>query len=238
VIVHANFTSDNGFRGSPGELVEALASVVSEQGNLLMVSIPFRGSAYDHLLQNKSFNVRKTISMMGLVTETFRRRKDTLRSLHPTHPVLARGKDAQWFVEGHEGALFPCGPGSPFEKLHQRKGKILFFDVSFGAITFFHYVEDLLKDRLPFPVYDDRLFHATVIDAQGGTRTMPTRTFNPAIPRRADKLERAMVQAGKVKSGRIGNSRFILVSCDDVVSSFTEMVGAGNYPYDVEGQHS
>src|SRR5919198_4840519 len=48
LMVHSNFEPDSGFVGSPQDLVNALADVVA-QGNLVMVSIPFRGAAYDYL---------------------------------------------------------------------------------------------------------------------------------------------------------------------------------------------
>jgi len=233
LLVHSNFKPDSGFEGAPLDLVNALAELVGEKGNLLMVSIPFRGAAYDYLALNKPFHVNKTISMMGLITEMFRRRAGTLRSLHPTHPVLAFGKDAQSLVADHERCLYPCGPGSPFDKFRQLKGKILFFDVSFGAITFFHYVEDLLKDRLPFPVYDDRLFSVSAVDSKGEKRTIQSYTFNKDIPRSAEKLEAEMLRQGKILRGKIGNSRFLLVTAEDVVTCQTAMVEAGNYPYDL-----
>src|SRR5687767_4439833 len=140
LLVHSNFEPLSGFTGTPMDVVNAFAGLVGEKGNLLMVSIPFRGSAYDYLAQGKVFDVRKTLSMMGLITEMFRRRPGTLRSLHPTHPVLAAGKDAAWIVADHENCRYPCGPGSPFEKFRTLGGKILFYDVGFGSITFFHYV--------------------------------------------------------------------------------------------------
>ena len=233
LLVHVNFEPDSGFRGAPLDLVNALVALVGTHGNLMMVSIPFRGAAYDYLLQGKVFNVRKTISMMGLVTELFRRREGTLRSLHPTHPVLAFGKDAAWLTADHDKCLFPCGAGSPFDKFRQLRGKILFFDVGFEAVTFFHYVEDVLKDRLPFPVYDEKLFSVQAVDAGGQTRTIQTYTFNKQIPRRADKLEAEMVRQRKLRPGRIGNSRFILTSAEDVVTCQTAMVEARNYPYNL-----
>jgi aminoglycoside N3'-acetyltransferase len=113
------------------------------------------------------------------------------------------------------------------------KGKILFFDVPFGAITFFHYVEDLLKDRLPFPVYDDRLFSVSAVDSKGEKRTIQSYTFNKDIPRNAEKLEAEMLRQGKILRGKIGNSRFLLVTAEDVVTCQTAMVEAGNYPYDL-----
>lgn len=233
LLVHSNFEPHSGFRGTPQDLVNALAELVGDKGNLLMVSIPFRGSSYDHLMLNKVFDVRKTLSMMGLVTEIFRRKKGTLRSLHPTHPVLAYGKDAAGLVEGHEKCLYPCGPGSPFDKFRAARGKILFFDVGFGSITFFHYVEHLLQAQAPRPVYDERLFEATVVDAMGEKVTVRTYAFNKALVRNAQKLEAEMLRAGKIKNGRVGNSRMLLVFAEDVVECQSAMVAAGNHPYDV-----
>ncbi len=233
LMVHSNFEPDSGFQGTPLDLANALAELVGERGNLLMVSLPFRGAAYDYLALGKTFNLKKTISMMGLVTEMFRRREGTLRSLHPTHPVLAHGRDAEWLVAGHEHCLYPCGAGSPFEKFHQLKGKILFFDVSFGSITFFHYVEDLLKERFPLPVYSDRLFSVPAVDANGENRVIKTYAFNSDVRRVADRLEVEMSRRGKIRHGRVGNSRFCLVTAEDVVHCFRAMVEAGNWPLEL-----
>ena len=230
LLVHSNFEPLSGFRGTPMDVVDTLANFVGQRGNLLMVSIPFRGSAYDYLAQGKVFNVRKTLSMMGLITEMFRRRPGTRRSLHPTHPVLALGNDAEWLVAGHEACRFPCGPGSPFEKFHSLNGKILFFDVGFGSITFFHYVEHRTQAHLPFPVYDDRLFDAPVVDEAGTPSTVHTQAYS-RIGRDADRLETAMRRGGRVRETRVGNSRLLLVTAADVVASQTTMVQAGDYPY-------
>lgn len=233
LLVHANFEPTSGFQGTPLDLVNALVDLVGEKGNLLMVSIPFRGSAYDYLEQDKVFNVKKTMSMMGLVTEMFRRRPGTLRSVHPTHAVLAVGKDAEELVAGHEDCLQPCGRGTPYDKFRKLHGKILFFDVGFGAITFFHHVEDLLQDRVPFDIYDERRFTVRAVDADGNERTIETVTFNPSLKRAAEKLEAVMAREGKIRKGRVGNSRWLLVSADDVVASHTAMVEAGDYPYNL-----
>jgi aminoglycoside N3'-acetyltransferase len=233
LMVHANFEPDSGFEGTPTDLVTALVDLVGKNGNLMMVSIPFRGSAYDYLLQNKPFHIKKTVSMMGLVTEMFRRKSGTVRSLHPTHPVLVYGKDSAWTAADHATCLFPCGIGTPFDKFLQLKGKILFFDVGFGAITFFHYVEDRVKDKLPFPVYYDQKFSITVIGEKEDPQVVHTYAFTKGVVRDAKKLEEEMARQGKIVRRRVGNSRLILVNAEDVVSVFTAMVESGNYPYAV-----
>ena len=233
LLVHINYEADSGFRGSPSDLVEALVGLVGERGNLLMVSIPFQGSAYDYLDRGKVFDVRKTISMMGLVTEMFRRREGTRRSLHPTHPVLAVGKDAEWIVADHDGCDSACGTGTPFDKFRQLHGKILFFDVGFGAITFFHHTEDQLKDRVPFAIYDERRFDVRVKDWNGVEKVVHTTTFSRSLKRAAHKLEAEMTRQGKIRAGRLGNSRYLLVNAEDAFACHAAMVDAGNYPYDL-----
>ena len=231
VLVHANFEPDSGFQGTPSDFVEAFVGLLGKKGNLMMVSIPFRGSAYDYLSQDKTFHVKRTMSMMGLVTEIFRRRDGTARSVHPTHPVLAFGKDSAWITDAHDVCIFPCGSGTPFEKLRQLKGKILFFDVGFGAITFFHYVEDLLKDHLTRPVYEDRVFSSGVVGRDGVRREMQTYAFTKGVLRDTATLEREMMRKGKVTVGKVGHSRLLLVTAEDVVSIMTDMVEKGWMPY-------
>ena len=59
LLVHSNFNPDSGFKGAPLDVVNALIELVGAEGNLLMVSIPFRGSSYDYLVTNKPFYIKK-----------------------------------------------------------------------------------------------------------------------------------------------------------------------------------
>ena len=236
VMVHANFPADTGFQGAPADMVEALLDAVGDSGNLLMMSIPFRGSAYDYLEKDKLFDAAKTVSMVGLVTEMFRRRPGTLRSLHPTHPVLAHGPDAATMVAHHESTVYPCGRGSPFDDLRERQGKLLFVDVSFGAITFFHHLEDLFKDKLSVPVYEERLFEARVRDADGREHIVPTLAFNRQAARNTDILEEELGNAGALAQGKIGSTSLLLVGCESVVNAMSTLIDRGDQPVTVAEQ--
>lgn len=231
--VHANFKPDSGFSGKPEDAVQALMDLVGKEGNLLMVSIPFRGTAYDYLMKNKPFRVNKTISMMGLITEVFRRKPDVRRSFHPTHPILVFGKNSEHLVADHEKSLYPCGPDTPFGKFREMNGKILFYDVGFGAITFFHYVEHLLQDKLPFPVYHQDTFDVTGFDKDDQEQRITTYAFDRQYVRNAGKLEAEMDRRKKLVRAKVGNSNLILVNAEDVVSCMTEMIENGNLPYDL-----
>ena len=142
---------------------------------------------------------------------------------------MARTPHGWWPITN--AVSIPADAGSPFEKLRQLRGKLLFFDVSFQSITFFHHVEDLLKERIPFPIYSDRLFSVPAVDANGGHHVIQTYAFNKEARRASDKLEAEMRRQGLIREGRVGNSRFQLATTADVVACFTAMVEAGNLPY-------
>ena len=113
--------------------------------------------------------------MMGLVSEYFRRRPDVVSSLHPTHPILVHGPDAEAIVAAHPACLHPCGPGTPFDRLLALDGKVLFFNVEFAVFTFFHYLEHLVSADLPFRLYTDEPSVVPVIDRHGNAgRSRPT----------------------------------------------------------------
>ena len=235
VMLHSAFSRLHGFRGSVEQLIDVFESAVGAQGHLLMVSLPYRSSSFDYLSKGKAFDVRKTPSMMGLPSEIFRRRPNVTRSLHPTHPVLVRGPRVAWFVDDHPRCAYPCGPDSPFDRLHAADGKVVFFNVAFDNYTFFHYLEHLVSPHLPFPLYTDRPFEAQVVDRDGQRRTVPTFVFAPdAIRRRRfDAFEAALRQRGLITNRRLGASQVQLVRVRDTVDCVMDMARRGEFFYDL-----
>ena len=234
VMLHSGFAL-SGFRGSPKELVDTFLRSVGPNGNLLMVSLPYSSSSYEYLQNLKCFDVRKAPSHMGIISESFRRREGVLRSFHPTHPVLAFGPKAEWIVADHDKCLYGCGPGSPFEKLSQLGGKVVFFNVPFITMTMFHYLEHLVERTLPFPLYRDEIFEVPSIDATGKSQIIRTRVFSPdAISRRRPlALMKELDQQRLVRRKRVGNSRVMCVAAKDAVASTERMARAGKLFYDV-----
>lgn len=235
VMLHSAFGPEYGFRGSIDDLTRVFLDALGPEGNLLMVSLPYRSSSLEYLSSLKSFDVRNTPSMMGLVSEYFRRRAGVLRSLHPTHPVLAHGPRAEAIVAGHERCLYPCGPGTPFEKLADLDGKVIFFNVPFATFTFFHYLEHLVSAQMPFSLYTDRPFEVPVVDRFGQRCTVTTYVFSPdAIRRRRfERLEKELRHRGLIRRGRVGNSRIELIRVRDAIDCTRDMLARQQYFYDV-----
>ena len=226
LLVHSSFDNFNGFQGRPQDIIKVLIEVLGPEGNLLMVSMPYTSSTSDYLKKTPVFNVQKTPSKMGIMSEIFRRKKGVLRSLHPTHPVLVYGKDASWIAEGHEKCIFPCGVNTPFDQFKSLNGKILFFDVPFRTFTFIHFIEDLIKDKLPFNLYTDEPFNARMIDHNGEQTAMQTYAFsNIAVQARCPEiLEKNLFKRNLLKKRRIGKTKLMLVSAEDAFLCTKQML--------------
>jgi aminoglycoside 3-N-acetyltransferase len=235
VMLHSAFEPHHGFRGTSQDAIDAFLAALGPQGNLLMVSLPYRSSSLDYLSKLKVFDVRRTPSAMGLVSEFFRRRAGVVRSCHPTHPVLTYGPLAEWFIEGHERCLYPCGPGTPFDRLLQSGGKVAFFNVPFVYFTFFHYLEHLVSANLSFPLYVEPPFDVAVIDRHGEKLVVRTHAFSrEAIRRRRfEVLESALRDRGLIRKTRVGASVLLLVDLREVVSAVKEMTRQGVYFYEM-----
>lgn len=236
LLVHSGFRRATGFQGGPHDVIACLLSAVGEEGNLLMVSLSYETSSYEHLRGDPLFDVRRTPSRMGIVSEIFRRRDGVRRSLHPTHPVLALGRDADWLVRDHERCSTPCGAGTPFAKLRELGGKVLFLDVPFGNFTFIHHIEDLLEGSLPFAVYRTESLPGRVLDRDGREWVVPTRVFSEraVTTRSPEVLERRLREKGLLLDTKVGRTRLMLVGCEDAVRVATDMADRGVFFYRAE----
>ncbi len=232
-MVHSAFEPRHGFRGTTDDLIEALLEAVGPDGHLMMVSLPYRSSTLDYLAKGKVFDVRRTPSAMGLVSEFFRRRSGVLRSLHPTHPMLVAGPRAEWYTAGHEHCVYPCGPGTPFQKALEQGGKALFFNVDMAFLTFFHYLEHMVRDGVPFALYTEEPIEVPVVDYEGRARRVSTHAYTAeAIRRRRfPVLEGWLRERRLVRECRLGASTLIVVALQEIANTVEEKSAQGEYFY-------
>jgi hypothetical protein len=95
-----------------------------------------------------------------------------------------------------------------------------------------HYVEDMLKDKLPFKLYHDQLFTVTAYDENDIKYEIKTFAFNKNVVRNLRKLEEEMLKRDLIKTVKVGNSNLVVVNAEDVVTCMTSMVESGNLFYD------
>jgi len=187
-----------------------------------------------------ALDCRASRSEMGKVSETLRLRPGARRSLHPTHSVAAVGPRAQEYCRGHELVGTPCGPGSPFVKLIERRGWIVALGSPIGKVTSYHVIEDRVAD-FPVPVYLDRQFEARVIDDSGAERRILVRCHDPSLSvRRIDNdrsveatFERLLADLGVLHVEKVGAGVVSAMRADQLEAALEQLLRDGITIYDV-----
>ena len=241
LMVHASWLALNGFRGKPADMVAALKQTVGRDGLLVMTSMPYHNmSSAEWLARGKAMDVRRSPSMMGMLSESFRRSEGVLRSASVTHPLLAWGRDAAAFIQGHELTESSFGPASPFAKLLYRDAALLCIDASFSTITFTHFIEDRLAHTLAAPLYEPACVEGTVVDAEGVRHVQRVRVLSVrANALRRDARLLARIEAdGVLRRERVGNTRLLLVRAADLTASAESLAARGDHFFDRPGLHA
>lgn len=230
LMVHSSWNNLNGFKGRPLDIINGLKHVIGPAGLIVMPALTYQNeSSHEFLSRKQPMNVKCSPSMMGLVSEVFRRGKEVHRSLSPTHPLTAWGNTSSDFVAGHDSCLFPFGSSSPFEKLLKAKGKILTIDAPFSTITFTHFLEDRIAGYLPFALYDEEVMIGSVIDYDGVLREVPVKVLNAHANsfRREERLIELLDKEGLIRRKKIGNTQLMLIDCLSMANCVDEMYRSG-----------
>jgi aminoglycoside 3-N-acetyltransferase len=235
VFVHSSLDQFEGFQGKFGDILSSLQEILGPEGTLLVPTLPFTGSAVEYVQERPIFDVSKTPSRMGLLTELFRRSPGVVRSIHPTHSVAAWGAKALHMTANHYLAETPCGRQSPYASLLDHGGKILFLGTDISVMTFFHMVEEELEPTMPFSPFTKEFFSLKSRDSNGNEFTTRTRLFDPAYSRlrNLQNLLPVLRSRGLWKEGRVGRLRVILLSAESVLSAARSLAEKGTYCYDV-----
>lgn len=170
--------------GSPLELLHQLMAFCGPDRTLAMPAFYFGEADGDVVRAYRDrplFDVRRTPSQMGIVTELFRRGKGVRQSLHPTHRVAALGPLAADLTAGHEKAASTFGAGTPFDFMAAHETVVLGLGKPFEVLTQIHHAEALLGNRFPVPS-DEISVPVTLRDEKGSDRpfTLQVRQFKHA----------------------------------------------------------
>lgn len=158
------------FRGGPGDVVAALRELVGPQCTIAMPAFVMGGRDEDvrGYFGVRPFDLRRTPSELGIITEVFRRMPGTRRSLHPTASICAQGPLAEQMVAGHHLAADGLGPGTPFGFMNRHRTAILGLGVEyFRCLTHAHTAASEMGAE--FPVRHDpvEIMDITLVDDAG-----------------------------------------------------------------------
>jgi aminoglycoside 3-N-acetyltransferase len=228
VLVHASLSKIGFVDNGPQDIVDALLSLVGPRGNILMPNSPNAEYQLDYIQKNTLFDVKKAPSKLGALSEYFRKLPNAKRSAHPTEPVSCLGPDAIFFTENHFGELTPYSKESPFYKLVERKGKILYIGVTLAnAGTSLHILEDAVKD-FKFPVYFPEKFKVNILFEDGVTKEMETFVHDPvqSKKRKCDELIPLFEREGNLKHVLVGQAPTLILDAkgmfDTMIKQYNE----------------
>ncbi len=212
VLVHSSLSRIGFVEGGPKTLVDGLLAVIGTSGNLLMPSSPNPGYQLDYIRNLTQFDVQNDPSKMGAITEYFRTLPGVMRSESPTEPVCCFGPKADWFTNGHLGETTPYTKNSPFARLAEANGKILYIGVTLdNAGTSLHVLEDAVAD-FKYPVYYPEVFRVSVKQTNGNLVPVSVKVHNPeqSAKRRCDELLPLFEAKGVMKRSTIGEAQTLI----------------------------
>jgi len=162
-----------------GEMFSTLLEWTGAAGTVVMPSYPFRTTHQEYLESQACYDVRQTPAAIGLLPEMFRRAAGVVRSLDPDFCVAARGPEAAAIVGSEPATLDPFGPDSSYQRILERHATVVGLGVSLNTSSFIHLIDARAESGYPSPVYQDRLFPMTVVDAGGRSRDVLRKALRP-----------------------------------------------------------
>ena len=145
-----------------------IQEIIGPRGTVVFPTYPnHRISSYEWLKQGNIFDIRRTPSYTGILTEFARRQRKAIRSLHPTKSVCAIGPAAKELTATHQLSPYPYDTNSPYYKLIAGGGKIVGLGATTNYVSFGYCVDDAFKDEFPVRVYTNELFEVPCINYDG-----------------------------------------------------------------------
>lgn len=204
LFVHSSLSRLGHFTGGPADILAALQEFSACLG------LPTHTYTYPEVLGEAApvFDPASTPSQNGLVTELFRRQPGVVRSIQSTHSLALIGPRAREITSGHYLLDTPCGAGTPYHRMIERKASALMWGVSFHSYTFYHTAEDAAVSAYAYEEHTrDRL---RVVDENGHVRECLSRRQTRNLRRFAECGD-LMERVGLVRRAQLGGGFLVFV---------------------------
>lgn len=140
-MVHGSVRHFGPVTGGVNTIVQALLDVLSPTGTLVAY-VDFEPFYEEEETDPPVFDKRIAHAARdhGILHETLRTWPGALRSDHPDAGVVAIGARAEHITADHP-FQYGYGPGSPFDKVLEARGRVLMLGAPLDTITLLHYAE-------------------------------------------------------------------------------------------------
>lgn len=227
VLMHSSLKS-LGNDTTPMELLTGLAEalgVAEDAGGTL--ALP--ALSYEHCNPSSPvFDYHKTPSNVGAIPEFFRTQfPGAIRSLCPTHSCCAVGAKAQYLTRSHHLDTTPCGANSPYRRIFELGGKLLFVGCGTKPNTSMHAVEELTQ---PSYLWGGS-YEYTLVDKDGKIHKMKCKAHGFAdVIQRYDRIESLISDtSGEIAYGKILGAECVLMNAKAVWEKATAKLREDQY---------
>ena len=215
VLIHSSMKSFGYYESGVKGLIEDLTAYLSD-GLLLIPAHTWATVGR----RNPVFDVINAVPCTGLLSRTAVKAAAEgkgVRSLHPTHSIVAFGKNAADFIAGEEKTSSPMPRNGCYGKLIDKNAAILLVGVNNNSNTFFHCLEEiagvpcrLSSKTSPFIDYDAKT---------GLAFPHPMTTigcpYDKDVSKHFSELDDILTAAGAQKNCVLGNAPTVLVRAGD-----------------------
>jgi aminoglycoside 3-N-acetyltransferase len=215
LVVHSAIArlSRKGYRAEA--IIETLLDYI-RIGTLIMPTMTWRTVTVDHPVWDEL----ETASLTGILSEIFRTRYATARSIHPTHSAAGHGRQAAHLLSRHHLDETPVSANSPYGLMRDSDAHVLMIGVGLETCTAIHLPEETFAPdvylRPTVETYD-------CTDRHGVTHTVRTRR-HWRLDRDFPQFAPPLAEKGQLQAGEIDGCPYMIVSLrhllDEITSSF------------------
>ena len=216
VMFHSSLSSMGWVVGGPDSVIEGFLDAVGARGTVAVPTLWLSRSDPEVI---KEWDVNTSVSTVGLITEVFRKRPDSVRSDNPSHSVSAIGARALELTRDHGGGPRICCFGdqafakvSPWQKFYDWNAAYCFVGVDLTVNTMRHFMECLTVERV---------LAAAPADRRGAlSGRLQRRTRDGVWPHHNSQLMEARLdELGLMRYGRIGSATLRCVRAKPMVDT-------------------
>ncbi|WP_273333314.1 AAC(3) family N-acetyltransferase [Dictyoglomus turgidum] len=220
MLVHSSLRSFGYVEGGAETVIDALLESVGEEGTVIVPTITAKST--DSPENPPIFDVNNTPCWTGIIPETFRKRKEAKRSLHPTHSAAAIGGLRDLIIEGHEFSESPCDKNSPYYKNAERNGYIMLIGVDQNSNTSIHSCEEIVG--VPYHLQEE--FTQVYITGYDGEKILVRNRLHNwnKPPTDFNKIESLLLEKSIMKIFHIGNSTIRLIKASQMFDMLIDIL--------------
>lgn len=214
VVVHSSLRAVGPVEGGPDAVADALVDVLGPGGLLVAPTFTYDTVRFDPL---------STPGRTGALGESLRRREGAIRSLHPSHSLVAVGRGASALCAAHEERP-ATDVDTPLDRLAGSGGHVLLLGVGHISNTTMHVGEfhaNVPYLEIPFSDEWPRA-HEIIIEGAPPLRVEYDRF--PGCSRTFGIVERGLREREAIRDGRVGSAQCQFVKGTAVIDATLDLL--------------